>query len=672
MSSLANQQQNLSFPGLLQVPGGITSTLQQVQDGDGNVTGLSLSSAGASVTTSSTFQASIDGTTIVGALPRLISDGFGDMPSVKDFGAVGDGVADDTAAFTAAIAASPLGVAIPAGSYKIIGTVTGIFYSFGVVTIVTGTVNYISNLASLGTSTGSTFVSTTNGGTGSVTRTVASKLNETVSVKDFGAVGNGIADDTAAIQAAINYAISSGGIRLNIPKGTYIVSSTIALAGLNNTFIYGDGQDNTIIKTNATTGDVFYNSGNSYYNTFRDFTITSSVTRTSGAMIHVKEERRALFERLKISKHFDGINFEGAEITYLKNSLIVDPTGAGTAIIIGSTVLQQSVSGLCLDTVTVRGTSDTIQPSPIVGLYGIWVHQSDAIYAVNCDIGGNAINDMLIDGAASPQGRNANHYFQQCFFDATAGGDCVKVTGSGSLVNTSFDNCWFASGGVIAPYNNEACGIYLDAIPQGYQNIQFTGCNLHSSRGAGVYIDTPNADFMFTGCVIQGNGLLATTNKYGVFNNNASAQFVGAQFVGCRIAGNGTGGVLDVYSNANSRFNFWSGCYIGSEVSDIGAYNQYSAIQQEQTTVAYTVASATTLIISPASTFIVVTGTTSITGITATYISHQITLKFNAVDVIVDASANLQLAGNFTSSANSTLTLVCDGATWFEVCRSIN
>jgi hypothetical protein len=177
---------------------------------------------------------------------------------------------------------------------------------------------------------------------------------------------------------------------------------------------------------------------------------------------------------------------------------------------------------------------------------------------------------------------------------------------------------------------------------------------------------------MFTGCVIQGNGLLATTNKYGVFNNNASAQFVGAQFVGCRIAGNGTGGVLDVYSNANSRFNFWSGCYIGSEVSDIGAYNQYSAIQQEQTTVAYTVASATTLIISPASTFIVVTGTTSITGITATYISHQITLKFNAVDVIVDASANLQLAGNFTSSANSTLTLVCDGATWFEVCRSIN
>lgn len=643
MSSLANQQQNLSFPGLLQIPGGITTALQQVQDGNGNATGLSLSSTGASVTTSSTFQASKNGITLTGAIARLISDGFGDLPTVKDFGAVGNGTTDDTAAFTAAIAASPLGVAIPAGSYKIIGTVTGIFYSFGVVTIVTGAVSTITNV-----------------------------LGYEISVKDFGAVGNGTTDDTVAIQAAFTYAIANGGGRLNIPKGTYKVSTTINLTGLNNTLVYGDGQDNTIIKTNSATGDVFYNSGNSFYNTFRDFSITSSVTRTSGAMIHVKEERRALFERIKISKHFDGINFEGAEITYLKNSTIVDPTGAGTAIIIGSTVLQQSVSGLCLDTVTTRGTSDTIQPSPIVGLYGIWLHQSDAVYAVNCDIGGNALNDMLIDGAASPQGRNANHYFQQCFFDATSGGDCVKVTGSGSLVHTSFDNCWFASGGVIAPFNNEACGIYLDAITQGYQNIQFTGCNLHSSRGAGVYINTPNADFTFTGCVIQGNGLLATTNKYGVFNNNASAQFVGAQFVGCRIEGNGTGSVLDVYSNANSRFNFWSGCYIGSVVSDIGTYNQYSGIQQQQTLVPYTVASAATLIISPASTFIVVTGTTNITGITATYISHQITLKFNAVDVIVDASANLQLAGNFTSAANSTLTLVCDGATWFEVCRSIN
>ena len=64
----------------------------------------------------------------------------------------------------------------------------------------------------------------TQAGTGAVARTVDSKLRDVVSVKDFGAVGDGIVDDTAAIQAAINAAVS-----VFVPPGTYKVSSLITL-----------------------------------------------------------------------------------------------------------------------------------------------------------------------------------------------------------------------------------------------------------------------------------------------------------------------------------------------------------------------------------------------------------------------------------------------------------
>lgn len=82
-----------------------------------------------------------------GAVPTTVQAKLRQTVSVLDFGAKGDGITNDASAFTAAWTTSnPKAVLVPAGTYLITGTVIGKFYSFGVVTISSGTVTSITNL----------------------------------------------------------------------------------------------------------------------------------------------------------------------------------------------------------------------------------------------------------------------------------------------------------------------------------------------------------------------------------------------------------------------------------------------------------------------------------------------------------------------------------------------
>ena len=94
-------------------------------------------------------------------------------------------------------------------------------------------------------------------GTGATQRTALAKLRDTVSVKDFGAVGDGVADDTAAIQAAITATNPTSGGGVYLPSGTYKVTSTINVANQRVT-ICGDGVSTNILFV-PTSDDVCFN-----------------------------------------------------------------------------------------------------------------------------------------------------------------------------------------------------------------------------------------------------------------------------------------------------------------------------------------------------------------------------------------------------------------------------
>jgi hypothetical protein len=112
----------------------------------------------------------------------------------------------------------------------------------------------------LGSSAGTSKVGFIQAGTGAVSRAAQAKLRESVSVKDFGAVGDGVTDDTAAIQAAATATPNAG--RLYFPRGKYKLSDEILLT--RPILIVGDGPGQTfegydtadtgsyIVQTNTT------------------------------------------------------------------------------------------------------------------------------------------------------------------------------------------------------------------------------------------------------------------------------------------------------------------------------------------------------------------------------------------------------------------------------------
>lgn len=113
------------------------------------------------------------------------------------------------------------------------------------------------------------------------------KSNLIINAKYYGAIGNGIADDTIALQAAITAAITAGR-NLYIPAGTYLISSTLTIDNSTSIFyqdnkkinIIGEGTQQTRINytgagiaLNIIGGKTGTSNAAQSFQTFKDFTL---------------------------------------------------------------------------------------------------------------------------------------------------------------------------------------------------------------------------------------------------------------------------------------------------------------------------------------------------------------------------------------------------------------
>lgn len=171
-------------------------------------------------------------------------------------------------------------------------------------------------------------------GTGSVNTTVQSKLREYVSVKDFGAVGDGVTDDYTAINNAI-----ATGKPVYFPSGDYVVGTT--LANTTNLIIFSDGahgvagndpQTNksgtTITWSGAAAGpilnidpDVATSVKVSNIKFYVDKTFTGKMINIQGSLV-TGEDARAVVE-------FDGVGLYRTPLDYAVGFAPGDATAIG-------------------------------------------------------------------------------------------------------------------------------------------------------------------------------------------------------------------------------------------------------------------------------------------------------------------------------------------------------
>lgn len=151
-------------------------------------------------------------------------------------------------------------------------------------------------------------------------------------VKKYGAVGDGVKDDTVALQTTIYLCHAAGGGVVKIPAGNYKIST--GLKGFSNIIIRGEGRDTTKIST----ANFGYGGA-----TFGDGSANSSV------MLYFEDSDNVVIEDLHlIGVGIDGSSCQGIEFALvdesntahiIMNNLLVTDMCSGAGITINTPIL---------------------------------------------------------------------------------------------------------------------------------------------------------------------------------------------------------------------------------------------------------------------------------------------------------------------------------------------
>lgn len=636
---------------------------------------------------------------------------------------------------------------------------------------------------------------------GAVGRTQLSKNSDCVTPLDFGAVGNGVADDTAAWQAALSASlqISGGG-----PGYSYKISGTLALrsghyidmAGAtmtqsaantkmfnaascsslsiirgrfvgygadytgtdpsNGTCIYGDvtggniqvygctftgfsycaarfsGENDCIFHGNTVTGPALSNGTAACYGVLVDNGAYASAT-TSGYLI----------SNNTISSIGQGIRVNGnmaipsMQVRILGNTIfgtfqhgMYVGAGVSDVAITGNTIFNTYYDGIKIQpdnlspyladmyNVSISGnvihgcgnyginvqngtTPDAavfgtdpftrnlaIKGNTIKSTTGEGINVTDAC---GVSIVGNSIEDCGFDGVAlgnSIEVVISANQIKQCGQNGIAGlAANTKVTVQGNQINDigSIGSTFVGtvSGSVLTLVTSATTGFALGGTLSCPAVSGFTPCTINTLANgtlgaAGSSYNLSASPGNVTGLGMANLVKLGGT-PYGIFFQS------GTQFVICDNYVNDANAQMEygfyLPGANNNTFGFYNNhCLAATSTGFYGSGSAFrrfdnnlltgTAAASAQDPVPPVISSAATLVLPTQGAVFTISGTTTITTITAAgHCNHTVTLVFQSSSGLTNGN-NLKLASNFLGSAGGAITLVCDATNWYEVGRN--
>jgi len=348
------------------------------------------------------------------------------------------------------------------------------------------------------------------------------KLNDLVSVADYGTVGNGIADDTAALQAAIT---ASYGRTLYIPAGTYLITGdTLAAAGTLR--VVGDAS--TVLKLKSSLNTDYLISLGSAADDFTFESITFDLNQpTSDGWTNIAVQISAA-SRVR----FTGCNFINSASSAF----------GGTA---------NNGYGIYL-----LGTYDTVRVEDCYFTrhkYGVITEPSSAgqdVTVQNClffELSGDGVEINV------PTGSCANVSVNHCTFRSLGSNNVGRGFGVGAsgAVGSTISNLSVTDSSFYACDNQ---GIHIEdgckRVTIAHNYVEGCGAAAATSYGSGIYVAAAVAlNRAITDVIIDGNIIIgAAGTDYGIFADGTYL-LNGLTVINNTVSGTGNGPGITVNSS---------------------------------------------------------------------------------------------------------------------------